>query len=549
MAETSKTTAFATFDVIKLAREILSEVDAVRAYEEDVDENTGKGYARPSESRLNALFRLIGLPMFVNLSLKQGSAKPPKNLGGDRYMTPGFDKHFQQKLSDYTITDALELDFILISREAKLLSRESFIGTSELNRSMTLALTDPIPIAPNVMGPDHHDAFVGKDQNSRRSTYKALFPMITRYTNVTPKINQTARPFLLDARRAIISRQDTLNKPFIETVARIRLSLGAGTKSDDDRKSEFNTQIAERVGQEYANLLLKTVGQTNILEEMIISRMTASIEQLAKRWIKIRTEQERIARDLPFIISIKSSSSRDNPLGKRAAVSANVEIKKDHKWGKRLDIIQKNIAKFDSIISLMPTEDSSNPSATGTPQPKNIPKSALLNPFTSLLNNELESYKKHEATIKKIIVEEQQKADKLRLESEMMTGEFTGISVPDVLATIMGLFLISQNDLIALLDVDVRREMKASRDTSLVSAIEKAGTIDNDTTAAAIKNLETQVQNVFDLIQRQFKIEINKEQRQRNSVTRQNSRQKKDEPRSVNRQESAAARAGDAEEN
>lgn len=544
MAESSNTNAIAQFDVIKLAREILQEVETMRSYSEFVDENTKQGFQIPSESRLNAFLRLVGLPMFVNISSDSDHA--PDNIEGDRYITPGFDSDFQFKLSSYSVqnSDKESVGTVLGFREGILKSSELSIGTPDTNRAMTLALTNPMPLHPVITG-NGLSTSIGKTEDSRREVYKSLFPLITSYQNVLPKNHQLARPFLSDVRRAVIGR-DALKKPLIETIARIRLGLGTGNEKDEERKKEFQQSIAASVGDEFADLLLKDLNQTNILEQLIINRMVASVEQIAKRWVKMRTEQERISRDLPFTIRIKSSSARDNPLGKRMAVSADIELNKEHRIGKNLDIIRKNLARLDAIMSLLPTEDSSNPVAAGAPQSKNVSKSALVNPFMSFFNSDIDYYRKREAEINKIITQEQQKADKLRLEVEMMTGEFTGLSVPDVIAIIIGLFLISKDDLISLFDSDTIAEMK--KDPSLSASVEQAGSVTSNTTAAALERLETQVSNVFSLLNEKIKIEINKIERNIRQLSNQNRRQRPNKPTVVNRQERAEKLANEAAE-
>ena len=77
-----------------------------------------------------------------------------------------------------------------------------------------------------------------------------------------------------------------------------------------------------------------------------------------------------------------------------------------------------------------------------------------------------------------------------------MTGEFSGLSIPDVVFTILALFLIEKKYLISLLDSDVLEEMKT--DTALKSAIEKEG-ITTPTSSQVLEATEKLKEKVSDL--------------------------------------------------
>ena len=58
------------FDVISFAKKIMSEVESIRSFTKTKDEKTGEGFQLPTETRINAFFRLIGFPMFVSIKGK-----------------------------------------------------------------------------------------------------------------------------------------------------------------------------------------------------------------------------------------------------------------------------------------------------------------------------------------------------------------------------------------------------------------------------------------------------------------------------------------------
>ena len=78
---------------------------------------------------------------------------------------------------------------------------------------------------------------------------------------------------------------------------------------------------------------------------------------------------------------------------------------------------------------------------------------------------------------------------------EMMTGEFSGISILDVISVICALFMISKEDLLALFDSDAIENMK-NESASLKAAVENLES-SKPSLETAISNLESSVEDVF----------------------------------------------------
>jgi hypothetical protein len=103
MVETSNTTSKAKFDVIGFARNVLAEIENIRSYRKVQDDNTKEDFGLPVESRLNAFFRLVGLPMFVTAKSKDESNSQNTGLKGNLHLTPGYDKSISPFLKNYNI--------------------------------------------------------------------------------------------------------------------------------------------------------------------------------------------------------------------------------------------------------------------------------------------------------------------------------------------------------------------------------------------------------------------------------------------------------------
>lgn len=519
MAEKAGVNTIHKFDIIKFAQELINEVEQIRAYSSLVDTDSEQKFNLPTESRINTFFRLIGLPMFVTIESKGDKDTTSGFKTGNQHLTPGFDKSRVIDFGEVTIKDANkigtdQISSILSTRESLLLQREKNIGSDDFNKYMTLAFTKPIPLSPNVPKKDGAGS-VGKG-DSQRPVFKKLKPLITSYKNVFPKSHEVARPFLPDPINAKVDNSTSLKKPFIETVARIRLieSSTSGNTASKTKQNDFLTSITNSLGSSLFNQIFgesKTIfQQANVLEQFILSKLLSTVNQIANKRVLLEREQKRLAGDLPFQIAVKTTSSRQNPLGKVSSVSADVTLLEKSQKGRLLNKLNVAVAKDEALLSLLPTDDTVN-SAGSTPNQagtKNVVKSALVNPFVNILNNDLNRNRKEVKRIKSQIKKATQEAENLRLELEMMTGEFTGISIPDVVSVIIALFLISKSDLMALLDRKVKEDM--AKDTSLTSAVSafdssSSGGSEQEAEAAlkAVKNLEKRVDDVFELLNAQ----------------------------------------------
>jgi hypothetical protein len=101
--------------------------------------------------------------------------------------------------------------------------------------------------------------------------------------------------------------------------------------------------------------------------------------------------------------------------------------------------------------------------------------------------------KKEEEFVKKQVIA----IEKLRVEIETITGEFTGLSVPDVLAVIAGLFTMDIDFLVGLLDAEAVDNMK--KDKRLRSALEslEINEPELDKTIGAVEDLTEKINNWY----------------------------------------------------
>lgn len=505
MADAS-TGTIAKFDVIAFARNILDEVDRVRAFRDDVDEDTREGFGLPTEPRINAFFRLIGLPMFVTVKEKDNAGLPGGLKEGDIHITPGYSQSFSRMLSDYDIDNAADVKRDLLNRQETLLKSETGMGSKETNANMTSAMTYLLPLAANI--PDDQRMISGKvgSGDSMRTVFKKLKPLMTTYMEggIRPIRNELARPFLRDPKEQLVDSETALPKPFIETVIRTRLvsCAGGGSAQQQQNQRDFLASLEEFVGEEQFSEIYDTnpelFSSGDLLENFIVSRLVGSLSQLAKQWVEIQKVQQRINQQTKFQIVIKTMSSKRSPFGKRTAVAADTVLAENSDIGRRLNSLRKKQVKQEALLSLLPTEDMmTNDENQKVKNTRNVALAALVTPFATLVSSSLIQIKKEIAAIEGDLAKKGQEIEKLRLQIEMMTGEFTGLSVPDVVVVIAALFMMDKKDLIMLLDSDSIVEMR--KDPLLNSALDSLGigTPDTADALAAAGNLEKLVDQLY----------------------------------------------------
>jgi len=541
--------AIAKFDVISFAKNILNEVGKIRSFRETTDSTTGKGFVVSAESNINAFFRLVGLPMLVTFKKKDKTKTSSGDLKeGDHYLTPGYSQTFSRKLSEYDIDNSKDVKKNLEGRESKLLENENNVGTNDMNNAMTGAILWPIPLLANIpQETNKSEAEMiasAKDLKSvyKRDVFKKLKPLMTTYIKdgIKPFRNELARPFLRDPKEQLIDSETILTKPFIETVVRTRLvscdgsgaawaaasSSAAATMagptaagsaaasaaameaasggSTQQNNENFLNSLKQYLNEEELNEIFKSniefFKNGDLLERFVVYRLIDSLTQLAKEWVEIQNIQERLFLETRFNIVIKTTSSKQSPFGKRTEITADAMMTEQSDLGIKLQNLRQKEVKQEALLSLLPTEDvvtdDKNLKIKNT---QNVALAALVTPFVSLASNSLIQTRKQISELNNELIKKGQEIETQRLRTEMMTGEFTGLSVPDVVIVITALFMVSKKDLIGLLDANSIAEMR--KDPILNSALDSLGIgspdADVDTVKTALENLEKLVDQLY----------------------------------------------------
>lgn len=503
------------FDVIGFAKSIMTEIEGIRSFEKVTDKETGTGFQLPTESRLNAFLRLIGLPYFVVITDKDGNEQDDL-----KFLNPGFGATVRSTLADKKISDSYRQEytgldgksdkvFYILSNRSELLKEISEeIGSDDMNDRMSKAICAPLDIKPNTpKALKGVGTFIpkippkgGADTQNQREVFKKLLPLIPSYQRVLPLRNEIARPFTLKIRERRIDRNTILRKPFIEQVVRTRFIVYGSSQTEKEKVlgEDVTTTIKGLLGEQVFSEVFtngELFAKVNLLEEFVISKFLDAIRNLARRWVKINEQRIRLLRTLRPTIAIKTSSARESLFGKRVEVSATLEGTSD---GEKLKKINAAIAQEEALIALLPTDENEEAEAKqqGT---KNITPSALQNSFTNLLNYNLKRNKETKAALISRSKKNINSLEKLRLELDLMTGEFSGLSLPDVVITIAALFMVKRDILLNLLDKYTIDYMKT--DKVLATIASQAGDPTPTKAMAAVKALEAVVNQLFTLFQ------------------------------------------------
>jgi hypothetical protein len=502
MANISNSNTLNKFDVIGFAKKIIGEIDSVRSYSNDTDSETQSGFKRPEESRVNAFMRLIGFPMFVVIE-KDGD-KSSGELAGNRILNPGW---CGGKFSGYKIKNmdnisslGLSLASELSLRETLLLTTENNIGSDQMNKDMKDALDNPISLVPSMTKPAQV-----KSQVYSRRVYKKLFPLISSYRVVMPKMNETARPFVT-AENRMLDFNTELKQPFLETIIRIRIISmeNAGSTKENTKKDDFLNSIKSNVTpDEFADIKKKysqILTSADVIDIFILNKLFTSLTQLANKWVQLKRSQEYLKKLNVYKISIKTTSSKISPFGKRMDVTADAELMEQSETGIRLKELKSKLSQEEALLSLLPTTDVSDSSNSKIASTKNTTSGTLVGPFADLINTDASQLRKEIKSLEEGIKQNVQQMEALRLELDMMTGEFSGISIPDVVSVIIALFMIDKQYLMALLDDDVKDNMR--KDDTLAPAVDKydIGGDSIEAAAKAVGELQKAVEFVFDVL-------------------------------------------------
>lgn len=492
-----------TFNVIEFAIKIMEEIEKVRSFEKVPDLDLEEGTKLPTETRLNAFFRLLGMPYFLSEITQDGV----ENL----FLNSGFSKTVRSKIANKTFDNGTinytnsnnttdKLFIILSDRSSRLKAIEQQIGSNEMNEKMEKAIQNPLKIIPNFDG-----EYLPEIDSNRREVFKKLFPIIPSfpiYNKILPLENDIARPFTTSERERKVDRGIILRKPFLEEVIRIRFIEYDSANDEKDNKTEedITGSIKNVIGEEEFKQIFgsttKLFSKVNLIETFIIDKFLSAIKNLAREWVNINKQRIRLLREIKPTIAIKTGSAR-NMFGKRIEISSDYSGTID---GEKLIKINRLISRDEAILSLLPVDRNSEVRQSST---SNTTNSALQSSFTDLLTYGLERNRDAKKELISSIRKKINALEKVRLRLDLMTGEFSGISLPDIIIVLAALFVVDRTQLLNILDKYVIDDMKESKILKpVIENIEPTP----ENAMLAVQEIEKVISQLYSL----FQSEVNK---------------------------------------
>lgn len=528
-------------DILLFARQILKEVDNARAYILEVDDENRITSQKPSESRVNAFFRLVGLPMFVTVEPRSQSDKTARNESGEVVLTPGYHEGGQIPTTRFVLRNSedtmlplpgappgVQLEgsasILLSTRENELLERENKIGTEFFNQAMIRSMYDLMP--PSFTASRSYE--IG---GQRYDYTKRFAPFAVSYMRIFPHSRELARPFVPDVKDIEVNGQ-VLKRPFLETVIRIRLGSARGT---NQKQTDYMSGLRDVLGrlskkasksetgsvQALAQTLLPS--EANLLEIFVIGKMLVSVESFAQQWVKIHRRRERIVKSAEIALVPSTESAKQSPLGRQSNTALTLDVTPQSELGRKRVKLQQRVAAAEAIIGLLPTEDATNATTSARySAPRNVMSNAMTRPFLSILQRDLDAERKQLEKVERQIQDEARRADRLRLDIENMTGEFTGLSMVDAAFTILALFLVERRYAVGLLDRKSRTFME--RDSTLREAASEAEMASGQATAAeSVRELSAKIEELYQLFERAVNYTFDREKRPNTGPSRRSS--------------------------
>jgi len=429
-----------TINFEKISDAALRTIDEMRATDADPN-RTDNNSAQPAESRINAFYRIIGLPALIS-DPKKTTVIRKRNNGNLFDSFSSEDPAIKDLLNE---TTQRERRFSTLLNESDIVN---FLDESKFDIS------------------DSIKKDIGRKGN--------LFPTIVNGDIlIYPQDRRVGGAFFKKDSDLKVNGI-AYRRPLIELIVLLRLrEFGlSNTASDQNIKNSF-VELQESgffEGQSENLLTLEIITElTNAVagEDGIKKIVSSTVEKLGKVRTKIRES---------FGNSIGESVPSEIQKVFKTDGRGELEIKKLERENALLEI--------DSRAVLLEYDDSIGKEAT-----KNM-KDALLAPVVlDLIASDKDKIEKDLSDINTKIQSTNQFQKKMHKNMDLFLGTFSGLSGIDILVVLTALFNISIGDLLGLLNQDAINRLKELRGSDLPSR--------NQNVLDAVTKLEAKIDQIY----------------------------------------------------
>jgi hypothetical protein len=425
----------------------------------------------PQESRCNAFYRMIGFPVVSadGTSLYSPGHDPDLNRDKDRIA------------KNLEIANSIlgKLKFIFDDREFYPKNSANIFQNKDVNGS-ALAISslyvrpfdkqfkegiDPLSTdfqVFNVPGRKDVSANFSETVNYSIQSKHILKPFMvdprTEYT-VTPAMNRICAPFLSDKSKTQLTRSNYLKRPYIERVIRVRfnnlnvLAPAANKESINQFVNDLvvfikaNSEIKKPTLVESTGDSLKSLHKSEVMVYgKFIRIIEALIIQLAQAFIEI----DKIRQQINWKPIPHASGPEFGSVLNKVNKSDKLNNKKIEQ-----DITELTTQKF--------LEETDFDIGLSDPDLGNFSFSNVDDIVFGSLKNVSQFYDKQLSTLNRRRDESGKRANELLRKIEIITGEFSGLGLLDIIAIQAALWVIKPEALLGLVDDAAIDRMKKSK--------------------------------------------------------------------------------------
>lgn len=481
------------FDPLQFSRGLMSMLSGFRSKIGSVPSDiivspSTQGIARDAETRVNVFFRLIGLPAIRDEMLLNNRTNKSEQL---ETILADQQRKRRSLSQDYTLNYFSASGSGLTTSLEKLSLRNStLIRGPKDAETFNKLLSDPLDFDESV-----------KDQPQRRPS---IFPLLVDASVPIYPLSRRIAPLFYDGDYILLGGKLPLKRPFLQHVVYMRTKVFSGF--DAGILSDVRTNIQNEVGEGVFDD--QQLQNFTFLELKIIQKFIETLRQTTKQYINARNNLKRLRKRIQFYSAI--GNTPEERKGKIAGADPTVDFTTDLDF--QLKVVRTELSKIDLFLTSLPTEDINRADRMRRLEEqsnvRNFNSGALIPEFIELTTYDRDDWRRKEARILRERKRVVQQFEQAREAMEYYTGEFTGLSIFDVICILYALFTVDLNSLVGLMNENAKRRLlldpfysTSNQATTTNSFSTNILDIANNPTSLAVSlsNLETKVREAFDI--------------------------------------------------
>lgn len=457
------------FDPVSFTREVFNSVKTNRSNVgpfpfQVVDTPSKSGKDRNAENMMNVFFRLIGFPAIRDETLITNDSV--------------FDENCDKKRRDNALSQGGTINYFSSAALANednfksLITRDSILDEARTSSQFNTMLMDPLPI-------DESIADVPRERRRPR-----IFPLLVDASIPVYPMERRVSPLFYDGDYILQGGRSRLKRPFLQHVIYMRTKVFSGFSSSVE--DDIRTNITAEVGDDTL-ISASELSNYRLLELKIIQKLLQSLKKASKDYVKVRNEVKELRSKVTYVPApVEEPQQRGG-----AAETADLSVEITTDLDQQLQAIDSELNKLDLFLLALPIEEVDRSDRIRRIEEevviRNTSPDAFIPEFNSLLTYERKPLERQKAKVlqerKKIV----QKVEKAREQLQYYTGEFTGLSIFDVISVFYALFTVDRESLVALLNQSALERL--ANDAFFVAGEQATDTI------SSTSNIETLITN------------------------------------------------------